>query len=532
MSRLFRRSQIACLRILLVLPVIASGCGELRGGPLVALEVETEENTLDGCTACGCRAKGELEPGVEHLWWISFGLITADAETGWEAAAPSSHCGSGSFEKAASGFRRTLGIPYVILHLSTTAAVPPAGEVNLETQLRIQKLSGFDPNGEPVYARSMQQRMLSFASEGEITLPLLIPDQREKKSFGVHEVLVRLRAKVLGREPAASYGIISVSADVPGAEILLDGGFVGRIAEGNPTVLKNVLAGTREICVRDFSGREARRQLVVEKDGAVEVALNVLDLTAAGPRHDLVPIGKNPQGYQESWRVRDGAVVVRIPAGEFLMGSPEGQGEPDERPQHRVYVSEFLIDKTEITWRQFRKFAEAKGSPLPPAPAWGTPDDYPAAFVLWEEAQSYCEWVGGRLPTEAEWEKAARGTDGRKYSWGNEWEPQRCNSISGGLHRPESVGSYPGCVSPYGVLDMPGSMWEWCADRYGESYYAESPSRNPKGPTSGRLRVMRGGAWMSQPLWLRAAYRFKASPSSRNNDHGFRCAHDALEPVR
>jgi formylglycine-generating enzyme required for sulfatase activity len=225
-------------------------------------------------------------------------------------------------------------------------------------------------------------------------------------------------------------------------------------------------------------------------------------------------------------------VVVRIPAGEFLMGSPEGQGEPDERPQHRVYVSEFLIDKTEITWRQFRKFAEAKGSPLPPAPAWGTPDDYPAAFVLWEEAQSYCEWVGGRLPTEAEWEKAARGTDGRKYSWGNEWEPQRCNSISGGLHRPESVGSYPGCVSPYGVLDMPGSMWEWCADRNGESYYAESPSRNPKGPTSGRLRVMRGGAWMSQPLWLRAAYRFKASPSSRNNDHGFRCAHDALEPVR
>ncbi len=97
------------------------------------------------------------------------------------------------------------------------------------------------------------------------------------------------------------------------------------------------------------------------------------------------------------------------------------------------------------------------------------------------------------------------------------------------MHKPESSGSLPDCVSPYGVLDMPGSMWEWCADWFGESYYAESPSRDPVGPVSGRVRVMRGGAWMSQPTWLRAAYRFKASPTSRNADHGFRCAHDDPE---
>jgi formylglycine-generating enzyme required for sulfatase activity len=91
------------------------------------------------------------------------------------------------------------------------------------------------------------------------------------------------------------------------------------------------------------------------------------------------------------------------------------------------------------------------------------------------------------------------------------------------------VGSYSGCVSPYGVLDMAGSVLEWCADRYGEAYYSESTSRDPRGPTEGRLRVMRGGAWMSQPTWVRAAYRFKRSPTSRNFDHGFRCARDAPE---
>jgi formylglycine-generating enzyme required for sulfatase activity len=506
--------KTALLGIWLGLSVIVAGCAESGSGPLVAVELEAKENTLDGCTACGCRTHGGLELGAEREWWISFGLVTSDARGSWEAAGSSSHCGSGSFDEPAPDFRRTVGIPYVILDLSAKAAALPAGGVNLETRLRIRKLSGFDPNGRPVYARSKQQRMLSFADQGELTLPLLVSDQREKESFGVHEVLLRLRAQVLGRGPAAAYGILSVSADVPGAKVLLDGGFVGRITEGTPTLLRNVLAGTREIR---------------ERDRTSEVALEVLGLAPAGDRSDLVSIGENPQGHQEYWRVKDGAVVVRIPAGEFLMGSSEDEGGPDERPQHRVYLSEFLIDKTEVTWRQLRKFAEATGSPLPRTPVWGTPDDYPAAFILWEEAKGYCEWAGGRLPTEAEWEKAARGTDGRKYPWGDEWDPRRCNSISGGLHRPESVGTYPGCVSPYGVLDMPGSMWEWCADRYGESYYAESPSRNPEGPTSGRFRVMRGGAWMSQPLWLRAAYRFKASPSSRNVDHGFRCAQDAPE---
>ncbi|MHC4859862.1 MAG: SUMF1/EgtB/PvdO family nonheme iron enzyme [Planctomycetota bacterium] len=529
MIRRLRKSGSACSSVLFILLATTTGCGGSRDEALLLVELESKENTLDGCTNCGCRAVAELETGAEQRWWITFGVVAPDARGGWEAVASSSHCRSGAFDEAASDFHTTVGTPYVVLDVSTTASVLATGEVDLEVRSRIQKLSGFDGNGRPARTASTRTRRLGFAREGAITLPLFVPDERERESFGVHDVVYRLRAEVGGRGPAASYGVVSVSADVPGAEILLDGGFVGRIVENEPTVVGNVLAGAREVGVRDFSGREASRRVDVGEGGTVEVALEILDLGSAGPEDDPVPIGANPQGQEEYWRVTDGATMVRVPAGEFLMGSPDGQGQPDERPQRRVYVSEFLIDKTEVTWRQFRKFAEATGSQLPREPVWGTPDPYPVAFVLWEEARAYCEWVGGRLPTEAEWEKAARGVEGAKYPWGDEWDSRRCNSISGGLHRPESVGSYPGCVSPYGVLDMPGSMWEWCADWYGEAYYAEGPSRDPGGPTTGRVRVMRGGAWMSQPNWLRAAYRFKASPLSRNADHGFRCARDAQE---
>jgi sulfatase modifying factor 1 len=529
MSRLLRPNTIATIGISLVLFGTMPGCTESRSGPPVALDLEIKENTIDGCTACGCRARGEVEPGGEQQWWMTFGLVASDGQGGWEANAASSHCRSGTFEEAALAFGQSVGAPYVILDLSTTAAALPDGGVELEIRVANQKLSGFDGNGRPVYSSSAQTRMLSVVSKADLILPLLIPDEREQESFAVHEVLLRVRAEVLRREAAVTYGSIAVSADVPGAEILLDGGFVGRVVEGSPTLLSNVRAGTRTIGVRDYSGREARRELAVAEGQTVEVSLEVLDATSAEPGSGLLPIGVNPQGFTEYWRVRDGAMMVTIPAGEFLMGSPDGQGEPDERPQHRVDITEFLIDKTEVSWRQLRKFTESTGSSLPREPIWGTPDNYPAAFMLWDEAKAYCQWVGGRLPSEAEWEKAARGTDGNRYPWGDEWDSRRCNSISGGLHRPESVGSYSGCVSPYGVLDMAGGVLEWCADRYGEAYYSESPSRDPKGPTEGRLRVMRGGAWMSQPTWVRAAYRSKRSPTSRNFDHGFRCARDAPE---
>jgi formylglycine-generating enzyme required for sulfatase activity len=505
----------------LVLPALAE--------QFAAIEIDAKHNTLDGCIDCGCHTKGQIELGTKKQWWVSFGQVEPDGQEGWKAVASSSHCGAGTFRNVSSAFKRTIGIPYALLEFSTAIVSLPEGAVHLETNLKFSKLSGFDTNGEHVYVNSIQKRTFSLADNANQTLPLLISSKREKEAFGVHEVLVRLNVSMLGHGPVASYGMISVSADVPGAKVFLDGGFAGLITEGNPLLLKNVLTGTRGILVRDFSGREAYREVIVEKNENAAVSLKVLNNMPTRELNSLVPVGKNLQGYEEYWRVKDSALVVMIPAGEFLMGSNENEGEAPERPQQVVHLSGFFIDKTEVTWRQFRKYVEAKGGGIPLTPIWGTPDDYPASFILWEEAKGYCAWVGGRLPTEAEWEKAARGEDGRKYPWGNEWDQERCNSISGGPHRPESVGSFPECVSPYGVLDMSGSIWEWCADWYGERYYSESSSLDPQGPASGTRRIIRGGAWMSQPLWLRTAYRFSVPPTTRKADHGFRCAQEAPE---
>jgi formylglycine-generating enzyme required for sulfatase activity len=400
------------------------------------------------------------------------------------------------------------------------------GELRLDVSLETRKLARFAGNGAAVYERSTERRALRVLPGGNSVVPVLIASQREEDEFRVQELLLRFRARSLGEGPRAEYGEIAVAADVPRAEILLDGGAVGRTASTGSVVIGPVLTGVRELVVRDPSGRETRVMAGVEKGRRTEVQVTLLPPpSSAGPR-GMRPIGRNAQGVEEFWRQKDGAIVVRIPGGRFLMGSGEREGEPAERPQHAVRVRGFLMDKTEVSWGQYRRFVGDTGRSIPTAPVWGTPDELPASNVTWDDARVFCAWAGGRLPTEAEWERAARGDDTRIHPWGSDWEPTRCNTQDGGPHGPTPVAAYPDCVSPYGVLDLSGSVWEWCADWYADDYYWSSPEENPPGPERGRVRVSRGASWINSRFWNRTAFRQGIDPSWPDPLRGFRCVQD------
>jgi len=240
--------------------------------------------------------------------------------------------------------------------------------------------------------------------------------------------------------------------------------------------------------------------------------------------------------------------MLYIPAGDFLMGSADADSaaNDDEKPQHKVYLDAFWIDRTEVTNAQFRKCVEASVCQAPTTCDWGDPtptynddakSDHPVVCVDWNQAKAYCEWAGAHLPTEAEWEKAARGTDGRIFPWGNTFDDSKVNfcdrncefdhkdtDADDGYALTAPVGSYPAGASPYGALDMAGNVREWVADWYDGSYYVHSPVNNPEGPDSGDFRVMRGGSWYPDWSGVRAAGRSSRDPGNTASGTGFRCA--------
>ncbi|MBT3350666.1 MAG: SUMF1/EgtB/PvdO family nonheme iron enzyme [Nitrospinaceae bacterium] len=223
----------------------------------------------------------------------------------------------------------------------------------------------------------------------------------------------------------------------------------------------------------------------------------------------------------------DDAPMVLVPKGEFIMGSTPGTfifGD-NETPQRRVFLAAFYIDKYEVTNVFFNKrFALRSGYR-----GSFSGDRQPVVGVSWFQAKSYCASVKKRLPTEAEWEKAARGTDGRIYPWGG--RPADCSlAVMGGTvpscnkgYATWEVGSRPKGASPWGAMDMAGNVTEWVADRYDEKYYRRAPLKNPKGPEAGGLRVLKGGAWFNSSQLLRAAFRTGFAPESANHGIGFRC---------
>ena len=222
--------------------------------------------------------------------------------------------------------------------------------------------------------------------------------------------------------------------------------------------------------------------------------------------------------------------MVFVPDGEFVMGSE--WGEWDEEPRHVVRLDAFYIDKYEVTNEEYQRCIDARrcdpqahrGDRAVMGPR------QPVVAVGWDDAVRYCRYAGKRLPTEAEWEKAARGTDERRYPWGDEWHRDWVN-----LHGPEDgftatapVGSFPGNVSPYGAYDMAGNAWEWVHDFHEKRYYRTSPRANPRGPAKGDRHVMRGGSWLYDvPFFAMATNRSPGRPLVHKIYVGFRCAMDA-----
>jgi formylglycine-generating enzyme required for sulfatase activity len=277
--------------------------------------------------------------------------------------------------------------------------------------------------------------------------------------------------------------------------------------------------------------------------------------TAAVPPPSALPSGDSPPaiaGIGQEWvRPADGMVMLPVPRERFVMGSSDaevqaavdqcvanGFAQSDcstwmqaESPAHKVNLGAYWIDKTEVTHAQYGRCVGAGACPSPACAPGDNPSTYPdqpVVCVTRDNALAYCQWAGARLPTEAEWEKAARGLDGRTFPWGNDApDCAKANfSSAEGLcvGSPASVGTYLEGASPYGALDMAGNVWEWVGDRYAAGYYAVSPPENPQGPEAGEGWVLRGGSWAGSSTGLRSAFRNLGGLSLRSDNIGFRCA--------
>jgi formylglycine-generating enzyme required for sulfatase activity len=280
---------------------------------------------------------------------------------------------------------------------------------------------------------------------------------------------------------------------------------------------------------RDMLVRVQHRLAALLKKGALK------PVERAGAGNTLAVIG-DPRFDPDQWYLPKDEMLgfVEIPAGPFLMGSDKKRDKeayPDELPQHPVELSTYYISRYLVTAAQFKAFVEDSRYEPKDRDCLNGVDNHPVVWVSWDEAVKYCEWLTDKLkdrgwriclPTEAQWEKAARGVEGRIYPWGDEIDPDKANYRDTGMGGTSPVGCFPKDTSPYGVSDMAGNVLEWCQDWYDSDYYKKHPSKDPTGPNKGSGRVIRGGAWGGVAGDCRAAYRHGYGPALRDQLLGFR----------
>jgi formylglycine-generating enzyme required for sulfatase activity len=305
------------------------------------------------------------------------------------------------------------------------------------------------------------------------------------------------------------------------------------VAEHYPIDLPNIFRPSPE--PEMVIGWDFRPEIIPTGSSCTVLTIAAPPPSAGGPaqvtpstQESLARSHEAPRTLPEPGSRDDGAPMVLVPAGEFTMGSD--QGEDDEKPTHQVHLDAFYMDKFEVTVELYAKFLKATGIDAPRR--WDLINQpphqkLPVVSISWSNADTYCRWVGKRLPTEAEWEKAARGTDGRLYPWGNDSpNPRRANygKSKESFHQAlVLVGTLHDGQSPYGIYELAGNVWEWTSDWYDKNYYQNGPARNPKGPLSGESKVLRGGSWLEGPQILRSVNRENLKPKSWYYI-GFRCA--------
>ncbi len=485
-----------------------------------------------------CTAEMAVNPLAQGAW--SLVIPSVNQKTGAQANFFNSAICNEDSKQVSVQKQATSTRTAVDLSQSITSPIELIGtiriEAHLDRQMEDERLLLLDVEileenitntraGNGFTSEKLLKRTLTFSDDAIYYLPFEFNGGAGSHEISAPLFYLRLESFETPTYRQEQHGVIYVHSEQFGASVLLDGSEVGQISSNGEFALPWIEPGFRKVSIRSKSVEEYVQFVKVK---AARTALLRFDVKKRSEKQvnqiGLKVSGINVQGYVEYMRPIDQAKLILIPEGEILMGNERTERAPFE---HFVYLSSFLIDKTAVTWGQYKQFIADTGNSLPlQKPYWGIHDDHPVVFVSWAEARSFCQWVGGRLPTEAEREKAARGTDKRLFPWGEQPPAPELGVFrsSWGNEATKPVGIRPLGASPYGVMDMGGNVWEWCSDWYSDEYLEMSPYENPAGPETGNLHVVRGGSWDSRPDVLSASCRNWGHPGYREGDFGFRCA--------